>query len=353
MNETNNPNTIDFKAMFQLLWNRRKVFCWVLPITFVVSSAIILCVPRYYTCNVVLAPEMSATGAGGSLQSLASSFGFDMQSMNRSDALYPMIYPDMVSSPDFLVNLFDVPVQTSDGKFEGTYFTYLAQKQKKPFWVRWKGKIIKLLTPKEPEMTVGHKAKKGVDVFSLTKVQLGVIGLMQENISCKVDKKTDMITFTVKAQDKLVCALIADSVCTALQTALTDYRTQKARTDLAYYAEVMEHAYQEYQEASDKYIRYADSHSGIQLEQYRIKARNLETEMQLKQSAYTSFQKQYLATQARMQENTPVFTIIQSASIPLKPSGPRRVIFVLFMLFLATCTTGGIICKDQLLALFM
>ena len=41
-----------------------------------------------------------------------------------------------------------------------------------------------------------------------------------------------------------------------------------------------------------------------------------ETEMQIKEAAYTSFQKQYLATQARLQENTPVYTIIQSATIP-------------------------------------
>ena len=352
-NAASQQEYFDIIGMFKTLWERRKVFYWVWPITFVLSAALILCVPRYYNCQVVLAPEVQSAVAGGSLQSLASSFGFDMQRMSGTDAIYPMIYPDMVSSPDFLVKLFDVPIHTSDDEFSGTYYEYLRTYQKFPFWTRWKSAILGWITPKEPELTFGQKAKDGVDVFSLTKAQQGAIGHMQKNITCKVDKKTDVITFSVTAQDKLVCALMADSVCAALQTFITDYRTQKARIDLQYYEEMMNEAYSEYQQASNKYIRYVDSHSGMNMEQHRVVATNLEREMQIKQSAYTSFQKQYLATQARIQENTPVYTVLQSASVPLKPAGPRRMMFVIAMLFLATCVAGCIICKDQLLAIFL
>ena len=350
-NAASQQEYIDIAAMFKTLWQRRKVFYWLWPVTFVVSAALILCVPRYYTCEVVLAPEVQSN-TSGSLQSLASSFGFDMQ-RTGADAIYPTIYPDMVSSPDFLVKLFDIPIKTSDGEYEGTYYDYVAKHQKRPFWTSWKYAIITWIMPKEPEQTFGQKGQDGVDLFSLTKAQKGAIRHMQENITCKVDKKTDVITFSVTAQDKLVCALMADSVCTALQTAITDYRTQKAKIDLLYYEKMMNEAYGEYQQASNRYIRYADSHSGMNLEQYRIAATNLEREMQIKQSAYTSFQKQYLATQARIQENTPAYTILQSASVPMKAAGPRRVMFVLAMLFLATCVAGCIICKDQLMAIFL
>jgi uncharacterized protein involved in exopolysaccharide biosynthesis len=95
-----------------------------------------------------------------------------------------------------------------------------------------------------------------------------------------------------------------------------------------------------------------DSHSGINLEKYRIEAQNLETEMEIKQAAYTSFQKQYLATQARLQENTPAFTVLQSSTIPLKPAGPKRMIFVLGMIFFATIITACVICKDILIKMF-
>lgn len=340
-------NVIDIREIFTTLWQNRKVFYWVLPITFIVSAALILCVPRYYTCKVILAPEMQNTG-GSSLQSLASSFGFDINSMTGTDALYPMIYPDIVSSPDFLVTLFDKQVSTADGEFSDTYYNYIQTKLKAPFWKRWKAKLFSMITPKSKEVVFNHARNSGFNIFCMSKKQWEAILYMQDNIKCNVDKKTDVITLNTTTQDPLVCAMVADSVCTALQAFITEYRTAKCRTDLAYYENVMEDAYREYQEASEKYIRYADSHSGIQLEQYRIKARNLESEMQLKQSAYTSIQKQYLATQARLQENTPVYTVIQSASIPLKPAGPGRVSFVLVMLFLATAVTCCVLCKNQL-----
>ena len=339
--------------MFSTLWQRRKVFYWLWPITFVLSAALILCVPRYYTCDVVLAPESQSGGSSGSLQALASSFGFDSRSMNGADALYPMIYPNIVSSPDFLVRLFDVPISTADGEFHDTYYRYLQKKVKRVFWKRWKSKLKRLITPETEPIQLERKKDAGVDVFYMNKWQWDAIRMMQENITCSIDKKTEVITLKVTAQDPLVCATMGDSVCTTLQAFVTDYRTKKNRIDLAYYEDVMADAYQEYKRASSNYIRYVDSHSGMNLEQYRIEAQNLETEMQIKQAAYTSFQKQYLATQARLQEETPVFTVLQSASIPLKPTGPRRMIFVLAMLILATGVAACVVCKDQLIELLM
>lgn len=342
------------KAMFATLWQRRKVFYWLWPATFVLSAALILCVPRYYTCEVILAPELQGGSTGGSIQSLASSFGFDISSLNSADALYPQLYPELLASPDFLVKLFDTRVSNSDATFEGTYYEYITTQRKLAFWKRWKYWLQAHLMPQESTPILkGDKDGNGVNVFCLTKRQRTVIEIMQDDISCEIDKKTDMITIHFSAQDKLVCAIMGDSVCTALQDFITNYRTKKNRIDLTYYEDVMNRAYSEYQEASKQYIRYVDSHGNIHLEQYRIEAQNLESEMQLKQAAYTTFQKQYLATQARLQENTPVFTVIKSASVPKRPAGPKRMIFVLGMLILATGIAFCVVCKEELSMLLM
>lgn len=341
------------KTIFQTLWARRKTFYWMLPITFVVSAALILCVPKYYTCEVKLAPESQDFGSSGTLQTLASTFGFSMQSMSNSDALRPHLYPDIISSPDFLINLFDIPVYTADETFSGTYSEYLLTHQKSAFWKRWKNNIILWLTPKEKEPTIEFSNEKGINVFCMNKKQWHVIKIMRTNIACAVDKKTNIITLNVTAQDKIVCATVADSACSALQTFITNYRTKKSRTDLQYYENVMHEAYTEYQQASELYTRYIDSHSGISLEKYRIEAQNLEAEMDIKRTAYASFQKQYLATQARLQENTPVYTVLQSASVPVKATGPKRMVFVLAMMMLATIITACIVCKNQIKEIFL
>ena len=51
---------------------------------------------------------------------------------------------------------------------------------------------------------------------------MNVIGLMDKNISCNVDKRTGIISISVNDQDPLVCATIADSVRCKLQNFIID-----------------------------------------------------------------------------------------------------------------------------------
>ena len=61
---------------------------------------------------------------------------------------------------------------------------------------------------------------------------------------------------------------------------------------------------------------------------------------------------QYQAAKAKVQERTPAFTVIQGAAVPLKASGPKRMIFVISMLFLAFIITTLYIAKEDLKDLF-
>ena len=114
--QVSNDEVIDLREVFQTLWNKKKTFMWVWIVTFVVSCALIFPVPRYYTSEVKLAPEMDNSMSGGALGSIASSFGFDLGNMQTTDAIYPMLYPELMESNDFVVDLLNIPVATDDGE---------------------------------------------------------------------------------------------------------------------------------------------------------------------------------------------------------------------------------------------
>ena len=66
MDEKKELEVIDLRVVFKKIWARRKLFYKVLPITFVLSCAFILCIPRYYTSSLSLAPEIAgSSGLGG------------------------------------------------------------------------------------------------------------------------------------------------------------------------------------------------------------------------------------------------------------------------------------------------
>ena len=185
-------------------------------------------------------------------------------------------------------------------------------------------------------------AAKGLEnsPYLLTKDEDKILEAVRDNISLRVDKKTGIITINTRAQDALICKTLADSACARLQTFITDYRTKKACVDEEHYKQLMEEAKASYEKARRAYAGYSDAHSEIVLESYRSKQNDLENEMQLRYNTYTTMTAQYQAAQAKVQERTPAFTMLKGATVPIKPTGPKRMFFVAGMLIFATIITS-------------
>ncbi len=329
MNE-NAIKTVDVIDIVKKIFSNKKLFLYTLPISFVVSCALILSVPRYYKCNVKLAPETDGIPSGGSLSSLASSFGFDVAKKLNNDAISPELYPDLMNTADFMVSLFPMRVTTKKGDLSTTYYDYIKEHTKQAWWGYIFGGIKSLFEKKEED---GGKVSKGIDPFMLTKTQMDIVGAMQGNISCDVDKKTDVISIEVTDQDPLVCATMADSVRVKLQEFITRYRTNKARIDLDFTKKLYIDAKKDYEKARQVYASYSDANQDVILQSYISKKEDLENDMQLKFNMYSTLSARYQAALAKVQERTPAFTILQGASVPVKPAGPKRMIFVLVVMF--------------------
>lgn len=63
-----------------------------------------------------------------------------------------------------------------------------------------------------------------------------------EKITCAIDQKTEVITITVQDQDRLVCALMADSARQHLEDFIIQYRTKKAKIDVLHYQSLADKA---------------------------------------------------------------------------------------------------------------
>ena len=70
--------------------------------------------------------------------------------------------------------------------------------------------------------------------------------------------------------------------------------------------------------------------------------------MQLKYNAYNQLATSLQAAEAKVQEETPSFTTLQSATVPVKKTGPKRARNVLIFLFLAFLgTTVWVLHKEN------
>lgn len=347
-----NKSLLDFDKIFKDLSKHKPLYYKVLSITFIVAAILLLSIPNYYKCEVKLSPEMSGGGSKSGLASLASSFGVNLKGAfgNSTEALFPTLYPDLMDNVEFKTSLFQIPVTIEGDPEEGeedrtmSYYDYLKDEQKKPWWSaaisgtkRW---LITLIKGEQP-------IKEDIDPFRLTKEQTNIIKLIDQKVVCDVDPKTMVISIEVTDQNALICATMADSVRTRLQKFITDYRTSKARVDLAYYKKVLVEAKAKYDEARDRYAAFADSHRAVTSQAAQTKMSDLQDEMNIHQQLLQQVVSQMQQSEMQVQAETPAFTILQCATVPVEKAGPARAKLCLIFLFLAFLGTTVLILHKE------
>ena len=326
--------SIDFGAIFAAMKKHKRLYKKWMLITFVASCIFVIGLPNKYKCEVMLAPELTTSGSRSSLSSLAATFGMKIGTgAMGNEALFPTLYPDLMNSVDFKTSLFTIPVHRIDTTLVMSYYDYMAYDQKKSWWGAAISYPFQLLAELIlPEDTIDqHK----VNPFMLTKEQTKVIEKIDKQVTCDVDQKTMVITIDVIDQDPLIAATIADSVKVRLQDFITDYRTKKARVDLEYNRKLYDEAKERYTKARQLYSNFSDANQDLVLQSVRSKLVDLENDMQLKYNAYTMVANQVTAAEAKVQEATPAFTTLQTATVPVEKAGPGRKKIVLVFLFLA------------------
>lgn len=331
MENNKNSREIDVVGIAKQILSEWKNLVKFIIVAAIIGVIIALNTPKSYTTTVILAPEISNGGAlPEGLSNIASMVGVDLgnSSGGGMDAIYPQIYPDVLTSSDFIINLFNVPVKQKEEHVQKTYYDHIISDYKVPFWDYPKIWLAKMFKGKEPK---GHKT---LDAFCLTKEQNNVLNAVRSNISCIVDKNTNVVSISVTDEDSHVSAIMADTIQKQLQKYITIYRTKKANNDLAYTKRLFVDAKAQYIRAQEIYASYADANEDLLLESFKAKRDELENEMQLRYNIYNQTALQLQAAKAKVQERTPVFSVIQSSTIPIKASSTPRMFIVAIYVFL-------------------
>lgn len=335
--EENRQKILDLTKVLPMLLKQWKMYAIGTAGVVAFVLVFIFTLPRYYTCKIMLAPESSE--GGGALSSLMSSFG--LGNMEKSDdAISPMLYPDLMESRDFIVSLFRVQIVTKDGRISTNYYDYLLKHCPGAWYQKLIGQLAKSLQGRE---AAGSAAKgEGTEYpefFILTREQDEIAQAIGGKIKYDYDKKTGVVSVTVTDQDPLVCALIADTVSHRLQDFILEYRTKKARNDLEYSEKLYAATKAEYEAAFAAYAAAIDANWDLVNESVKAQVTKLENDKNIKYQAFSTVNQKLQMAKAKLQEDTPVITEVQKASVPVKPAGPKRVLITLGLLI---AVYGGI-----------
>lgn len=334
---------IDLMEYARKLWAARKLLIKVAGLAIIVGIVIALTTPKQYTVSVTLAPESSKSGGGG-LSGIASMLGVGGLNMGSdADALNVTLYPDIVSSTPFILDLMDTPVSTIDEEQpdttlvgylkEYTSSSLMGTVMSLPF--KAIGGIMSLFKSEEEVKT------DIINPFHLTQEQSQTVNGLKKMIVANVDKKTGVTTVSVTMQDPMVAAILTDTVIVKLKEHITKYRISKAEEDCKYWEELNKIRQDDYYMKQKKYAEYVDANKNVVLQSVRIEQERLQNEMNLAYQVYSSVASQLQMAKAKVQEAKPVFAVVEPASVPLQPSGTSRKMILLGVVFLAVAAAAA------------
>ena len=337
----NDEQEIDWMEILRKIIAIRKTLYKAVGVGLILGIIIALSIPKQYTVTVTLSPEMGSDAkANGGLASLASSFLGTAATGSSPDALNATLAPDIVTSTPFILELFNTKVQTLDGELDTTLVAYLDE-QKSPWFIyivkapRMAIGAIKSLFSKETDTT------SVLNPFQLTEEEDQKVEQLRNSIIADVDLKTAKTPVSVTLQDPKITAIVADSVVAKLQQYIIDYRIKKAKEDCAYLEQLYKERQQEYYDAQSKYAHYFDSNRNIALQSVRAEQERLQNDMNLAYQVYSQVAQQLQVARAKIQEEKPVFAVVEPATVPLQPSGTSRKVIVIGIVFLALIGTLG------------
>ena len=332
---------IDLMEYARKLWKGRKLLIKAAGIALIMGIIVAYSIPKVYTVNVILSPEASKMGrTSSSLASMASMLGLAGGAGSEANALNLTMTSEIIASTPFILELFDTRVQTLDGKTDTTLVAYLAT-ESRPWW-----NTVKAL----PSMAIGgirslfttpqKVEEKPLNPFHLTRKEMGQVGAIRRVISANVEK-SGMTQIEVTLQDPLVAATLADTVVAKIQKYITQYKTSKAKEDCKYWEQLYKERQQQYHKAQEAYAKYVDTNQGVILQSVKIEQERLQNEMNLAFQIFTQVATQLQMSKAKVQEEKPVFAVLEPASVPLIPSGTSTKIILLGFMFLAETLTSA------------
>jgi uncharacterized protein involved in exopolysaccharide biosynthesis len=331
---TDSEITIDISKIFKVISKGK----WIILISTIVATAlgvfIAINTPNEYASQVQILPELdSKDGAGGlsKFKSLAGLAGVDLSSMSSSEAVRPDLYPNILQSTPFLMDVMNVSVFATRYKKNMAVSAFLEQNQKEELFAKIWGESKPNADDDMPKI---NERAIPAETIRLDKKQDKIIKDLQKRVGATLDKKTGVITISSKMQDPVIAATIVKYAQDYLTQYVIKYRTEKTQKDIKFLEERLYEAKRRYDNALFAYSSYQDRNKSLFLNIAKDEGKKLQYEVDLSYNLYSELAKQLEEAKIKVHRETPIFKVLEPAQIPVKKSEPKRSVMVLGFAFL-------------------
>jgi uncharacterized protein involved in exopolysaccharide biosynthesis len=319
---------IDLLALVKTMWNgRRTIFLSVL------SGAIIgfffaIFSPKEFTASSVIVPQLgdSQTRLGG-LGGLAALAGINVD-VNPLSELSPTVYPQIVSSIPFQLELMNTKLSFGDFPVPLTFYDYFTKYHRasipglfKKYTLGLPGVLIDAFKGNSKEIVLYGDST--LHPISLTKEQVRVQKVMEQLVNLELNSKEGYITLTARMPEARAAAQLTQNAQVLLQRYITEfiqgrYNECKAEFEKAQVSLAL---------ATD---RNKDFTSGLP----RIETDRIQTQYTITFTVFQELARQLEQAKIQVKKETPAFAIVKPVTVPSEKSKPNRPLILFIWILL-------------------
>jgi uncharacterized protein involved in exopolysaccharide biosynthesis len=318
MEERYNRVSVNFKELYSTLLLKKWLILGITFISMVVGIIYALTAREEFVSEGRILPEVQSNGGGFSqFSGLAALAGVDLNSIGGSgvDAIRPDLYPNVVTSTPFYLELLKELVVTKENKkviFEDYYFEAIDE-----------GKTPKKkLLNKYPVEPIGIIVINGISDRRLED--------LRERVTASIDNRTGIISISTKMPDPVVAAKVTSFAMMYLMRYIENYRTEKLKKDVEYLSVQVSSSKRRYFSTQEKKAKYSDQFQigALRLASADIQRERIESEYRLSSSFYNELLKKLEEAKFKLQQETPVFKILEPPIAAVEEVEPKRSLII-------------------------
>jgi capsular polysaccharide biosynthesis protein len=353
MNEIQNQHTsedeIDLIELFKKVYKEKKLIFKVSLFAVVLGIVYSLFQPNEFTSSTTFIPQLSSEvkAGGSSLSGLASLAGINIGGMEGSSEFPPTLYPKVVESIDFKLDLLASTIKINNENISvREYFI-----STKSFSLLG---IIKKYTVGLPSLILGSFKNEEITsqnslIYKINEEDHKLFEELQKVFFLAINDKEGFITISFTDENINVPAQIAQIAQILLQEKIIEFKVRSSKEMLDFSLKQYDEKKTSYEKLQDERAVFVDKNINISSSLFQNKLDRIESEVNISESIVQQLASQVEQAKLQVNKDTPVFTTIQPVTIPFERSAPKRSIIIIVFGFLGIIVSAGyVLVKEPL-----
>lgn len=303
--------------------------------------------PVEYSAKTRLLPYRGGGAGGGvGLSGLAGLAGIRLPNGANNQTITADLYPEVAKSLDFRIAVAETPLRFSTLGRQASTVEYLRDIRRPSlteiiasYSIGLPRSLLSVVNPdqdnegEEPKGPVDKVADSSV-VRQYDQTYLNLLEALGSRLSVSSDKKTGIITISARMPDRFAAADLVRVSADRLMQRLIEYESRKAGEDFRFVNEQYMQSKLRYERTQRDLATFSDRNRTLMSATAQIERDRLQRDFDIAFEIYQEVSRELEQARIKMNQDTPVFTVLDQVTVPNTRTSPNRTSIMVFSLLL-------------------